>query len=60
MEANTSLISFSSLIGAVGFLFTVYSYTWILKRPINDTKIILPSVTAIAALVVVPPLSWAK
>jgi len=38
MEANTSLINFTPLIGAAGFLFVICSYLWILKQPVGNSK----------------------
>ena len=38
MGANTSVMTFISLIGVIGFLFAVRSYVWILKQPAGNAK----------------------
>ena len=40
MEANTNFITVISLIGAIGVLFAVRSYIWILKQPAGNTKMV--------------------
>ncbi len=38
MEVNTSFMNFVPLIGAIGFVFAVLTYIWILKQPAGNAK----------------------
>ncbi len=38
MEATTSFLSYSPLIGAMGFIFAISTYFWIVKQPAGNAK----------------------